>query len=107
MRLDEKLHPAGVTAPAGDRHAGIRAIAHQLNNALVAVLALGSLVADSLQDTEAKRDLDQCVASAKKARDLVKLLFAEADRLDGLPPPGLPPTDEADTASRLDDGVPS
>jgi hypothetical protein len=91
MRVDRKCDLAGV-----------RVIAHQLNNTLVPLLTLSSLLADALHDAETTRDLQQLVASAKRARDLVKLLFAEANRLDRLMDPGLPAS-----ASPLGAGAPS
>jgi hypothetical protein len=84
MHRNEELDLTDAAGPDGDRQSGVRAIAHQLNNTLVPLLTLGSLLADSLQDAEAKRDMDQWVASAVKARDLVRELFAEAERLDRL-----------------------
>jgi hypothetical protein len=101
MHRDEIRDRADAPPASGDHSSGVRAIAHQLNNTLVPLLALGSLLAETLQDAEAKRDMDQWVASAVRARDLVRLLFVEADRLDGSPEPELSqshPTDEVDAA---------
>src|SRR5258705_13714763 len=83
MSLDDNLNPTGLTPPVYGRPIGIRVIAHQLNNTLVPILTLGSLLADSLQEVETVRDLDLMVVSAKRARALVKMLVAEIDRLDG------------------------
>ncbi len=82
MCRDEKFELADMTAPVGTRQLGIRMIAHQLNNSLLPILTIGSLLADSLQEAETTRDIEIMVASAMKARDLVKLLLVEANRLE-------------------------
>jgi hypothetical protein len=84
MNLDDELNPTNLTLPVCGRPIGLRMIAHQLNNTLVPVLTLGSLLADSLQEAETARDLDLMVVSAKRARALVKMLVAEIDRLEGV-----------------------
>ncbi len=70
--------PEAVTI-AGDRRVCVRSIAHELNNLLLPILTFGSLLADSLQEEEAKHDLSIMVASARKARELVKALLDESD----------------------------
>jgi hypothetical protein len=90
MCLDDKLQMASLTVPVPGRRIGLRMIAHQLNNTLVPILTLGSLLAESLQQGEATRDLDLMVASAIRARELVRLLISEVDRLETatIPQPG-------------------
>jgi len=94
MSRDGELAPvadvASVTTPVGERPDGIRMIVHQLNNALLPILTLGSLLADSQEEPTVKHDIDAMVASAMKARELVKLLLAETDRLDNLRSSDLP-----------------
>lgn len=60
----------------------MRGIVHQLNNTLVPILTLGSLLSDTLEETEAAGDLNLIVVSAMKARNLVQMLIVEIDRLE-------------------------
>ncbi len=102
-RKDQALDLPRAPALVEDRRICARMIAHELNNLLLPILTFGSLLADSIQEEEAKRDLDVMVASARKARELVKALLVETDRLDRLaalqttPPAagGNPDTEEA------------
>src|SRR5258708_37059966 len=82
MSRDDELAPvadvASITTPVGERPLDVRMIVHQLNNALLPILTLGSLLADSQEEPAVKNEIDAMVASAMKARELVKLPLAEA-----------------------------
>src|SRR5258708_11855559 len=86
-RKDQALDVPSALALVDERRMCARMIAHELNNLLLPILTFGSLLADSIQEEEAKRDLDVMVASARKARELVKALLVETDRLDRLAAP--------------------
>lgn len=58
-----------------NRHrALVRRVAHDLNNALVLPLTLGSLLAEELPDGPSQSDAEAIVAAALRARELVELL---------------------------------
>src|SRR3954464_23444 len=83
MDLDDELNPTSLALPVCGRPIGLGMTAHQLSNTLVPILALGALLADSLQQAETSPDLDLIVASASRARALVSIIVAEINRLEG------------------------
>jgi hypothetical protein len=59
------------------RHRGlVRRVAHDLNNALMLPLTLGSLLVENLPDGQNRTDAHAIIGATLRARELVRLLQA-------------------------------